>query len=154
MESRLACALGPALLAMGCASEPARSAQPTVLVPAASVEPSTDPEAPPRSGAPTPEPRRGPSSPDELARAETLFAEGRSLMQQGKYAEACERFALSMQLDAAVGTLLNLASCMERTGDTKRACIHFAQARDLAHEKGQTERERFAEARLGALGCP
>ncbi len=75
-------------------------------------------------------------------------------MEQGKYAEACEAFAESMRFDPALGTLLNLATCVERSGDTQRACSLFAQARDLAREKGSVEREKFVATRLSQLGCP
>lgn len=75
-------------------------------------------------------------------------------MDQGKYPEACQSFADSMSFDPALGTLLNLASCAERSGDTQRACALFAQARDLARDKGSVEREKFAAERLTQLGCP
>lgn len=75
-------------------------------------------------------------------------------MEQGKYAEACEAFAESMRFDPALGTLLNLATCVERSGDAPRACSLFAQARDLAREKGSVEREKFVATRLSQLGCP
>lgn len=75
-------------------------------------------------------------------------------MGQGKYAEACEAFAESMRFDPALGTLLNLATCAERSGDAPRACSLFAQARDMARDNGSADREKFAATRLSQLGCP
>src|SRR5262245_39899208 len=48
--------------------------------------------------------------------AEQLFVEGRTLMKQGEYAQACEKFKASYALDlTAYGTLYNLALCHEQT---------------------------------------
>ncbi|MCL4752247.1 MAG: hypothetical protein KJ015_18950 [Myxococcales bacterium] len=148
-QSRLASAFVLALLGLACASDPARSAPSTVVLPEVSPDPSPSPETPPRRQA-----QPAPASPSDAARAEELFRHGRTLMEQGKYAEACEAFAESMRFDPALGTLLNLATCVERSGDTQRACSLFAQARDMAHEKGSVEREKFVATRLSQLGCP
>jgi hypothetical protein len=75
-------------------------------------------------------------------------------MQKGDFAEACQRFADSMELDPALGTLLNMASCAERSGNNGRACEWFAAARDMARDKAQPDRGQFAESRLKALSCP
>ena len=48
------------------------------------------------------------------AEADTLFDQGRSLMEAGKIAEACAAFDASQKLSPAVSTLLNLARCREQ----------------------------------------
>src|SRR5262249_39232692 len=56
------------------------------------------------------------SSSDARVAAEGLFDAGRKLMADGRFAEACEKFRKSEELDPAGGTLLNLGGCYERTG--------------------------------------
>jgi len=53
-----------------------------------------------------------------------LFQKGVELMAIGKSAEACEKFDSSHQLDPALGTMLRLADCYERTGKTASAYSH------------------------------
>lgn len=137
--------------AIACGSPPSEKGPATVVVPASSAEPSDEP-LPRSTAAPVASP--GSKSPEALAQAEASFAEGRRLMNAGKWAEACEHFAASLELDRAIGTLLNLANCEERTGDTRAACKHYAEARDIAQQKGSDAREQLAVQRLGALGCP
>lgn len=48
------------------------------------------------------------------AEAEQLFREGRALMKEGKYAEACTAFEASQRADPSNGTLANLADCREK----------------------------------------
>lgn len=85
------------------------------------------------------------------AAADALFAEGRALVTQGKYAEACEKFAESERFEAAVGTSLNLGECHERLGRTASAYGAFGEAKRLAALRGDTEREAHAKERREAL---
>lgn len=82
---------------------------------------------------------------DSRTRAEVLFQEGRRLMDAGKTTEACARFAESHALDAAAGTLLNLAVCHERAGLLDRAWLEASEVAELARKDGNAERLRFAE---------
>ena len=75
-------------------------------------------------------------------------------MSQSRHSEACPLYFESMNLDPALGTLLNLANCSEVSGDKARACRLFSMAATWANEKHQAERARFAESRAKSLGCP
>jgi hypothetical protein len=83
--------------------------------------------------------------------AETLFDEGRRLMQAGSYAEACSKFEASQRLDPGVGTLLNLADCLERSGRTASAWSRFRETAAAAVAANQREREMVARRRVEAL---
>ncbi|UQA62896.1 hypothetical protein [Polyangium aurulentum] len=85
------------------------------------------------------------------AAAEALFDEGKTLMAEGRFAEACPKFAESQSLDAGVGTLLNLADCLEKVGRTASAWAEFRAAASAARAKGQDEREQIARARAKDL---
>src|SRR6186713_2867899 len=87
---------------------------------------------------------------DKVA-AESLFADGRRLLAQGKFAEACPKFAESQRLDPAIGTLLNLADCYEKVGRTASAWAAFREAAALSHHGGDAKREAVAKERAAAL---
>lgn len=88
---------------------------------------------------------------EEEDRAELLFREGRALVQQGKTAEACPKFAASQQLDPAVGTLMNLALCYEQIGKTASAWRAYASVVTEATHSGQTARAEAAQERYRNL---
>jgi hypothetical protein len=90
-----------------------------------------------------------PATDAEKARA--LFREGRALADDGKFEEACSKFEESRKLDNGIGTLFNLADCLEHTGHFKKAMAVFLRVADAAHEKGQTDREQVARERARAL---
>lgn len=83
-------------------------------------------------------------------RADELFAEGRKLVLEGKYAEACPKFDEAYRLRPGVGTLLNLADCHERHGKTASALRVFEEALALA-EQSKDDRSALAQARISAL---
>jgi len=87
----------------------------------------------------------------DTAAAEAAFAEARTLMRQGKYAEACPRLEASFTLDPALGTLMNLSDCFERTGRTASAWVRYREAAAMAVQQGHREREAIARERIAAL---
>jgi hypothetical protein len=87
---------------------------------------------------------------DESA-AERLFREGRALMLEGRYSEACPKIAQSHELEPHVGTLLNLAACHEKTGKIATAWVQYQQALTAAQAEGQPERARLARERIDAI---
>src|SRR5258708_29728493 len=85
------------------------------------------------------------------ATAQVLFDVGRQLMARGEFVHACSRFEESERLDTAVGTLLNLADCYEKTNRLARAWSTFLEAASAAREAGQPEREQAAKERAPEL---
>lgn len=85
------------------------------------------------------------------AAAEALFQEGKALFDQGKYEEACAKFAASQELDGGFGTLMNLGECFERRGMTASAWATFKEAAGLARNSNQTDRETAARDRATRL---
>lgn len=90
-------------------------------------------------------------SPSDLATAESLFTEGRKLMEEKKYDEACPKLEESYRIDEAQGTLLNLAVCHEEQGKIATAWGEFKVAYSLARKSNQTERIAFAKEHIDAL---
>jgi hypothetical protein len=87
----------------------------------------------------------------EQAAAEALFQDARQLMKNGKYAEACPKLVDSNRLDTAVGTLLYLGECYEKSGKTASAWTAFLAAAESAHKAGQMDRARVASERADGL---
>jgi hypothetical protein len=83
--------------------------------------------------------------------AEALFTAGRRLLAQGKYPEACSKFEESQRLDPAIGTLLNLGDCYEKSGKTASAWVKFREATEVAHRAGDSRREKTASQRVSVL---
>jgi len=82
--------------------------------------------------------------------AEKLFQDGRNFMNEGKLAEACDAFRRSNELEARVGTLLNLANCEEKRGRLATAWSAFVEARALA-KRSNDDRATEADKRASAL---
>ncbi len=83
--------------------------------------------------------------------AERAFSEGLSLMDAGRYVEACAKLETSEALAPASGTLLNLADCYEHLGRIGSAWQAFERAAERALASGKLERERVARARAALL---
>lgn len=85
------------------------------------------------------------------AAAEALFSQARSLMEAGKYAEACPKLAESQRLDPGTGTLLNLADCYEKANLRASAWTTWIEAGRSARAAGQTEREELSKKKVAEL---
>lgn len=83
--------------------------------------------------------------------AEALFHEGRQLVRTGQIAAGCDKLAASQRLDAALGTLLNLADCHERLGRLATAWAEYREAVAWARRDRDEPREKLASRRAAAL---
>jgi hypothetical protein len=94
------------------------------------------------------DPAAAPSTetPPVTSRADALFNEGKQLMEQGKFVEACDKLAESDALDPAIGTLGLLATCHEQQGRIATAWREYTQtaarADAVADDRGAFARER------------
>jgi|SRR6478736_582358 len=87
----------------------------------------------------------------QKAAAESLFDDALKAMKSGHFAEACPKLEESERIDPAIGTLLYLAECYEKTGRTASAWATFREAASAAQAQGETERTRVAAARADRL---
>ncbi|HEY8040905.1 MAG TPA: hypothetical protein VIF15_13965 [Polyangiaceae bacterium] len=85
------------------------------------------------------------------AAATALFDDGRKLMDQKRYAEACPKLAESERLAPSGGTLINLAECYEHTGQTASAWVSWKDAAARANAAGKADVEKRALGRAAAL---
>jgi tetratricopeptide (TPR) repeat protein len=88
---------------------------------------------------------------DPPSEADTLFEDGRRLMEQGSLEEACATLEKSLQLAPRLGTMLNLGGCLERRGQLARAIALYERAASLARQLGRSDREAAAREFAAAL---
>jgi serine/threonine-protein kinase len=88
---------------------------------------------------------------EEKIGAEALFDEGKKLLSEGQLAPACEKLEASQRIDPAVGTLLYLAECYEKSGRTASAWATFREASSAARASGQADRARIGQERATRL---
>jgi hypothetical protein len=87
----------------------------------------------------------------DVATAQVLFDDARSLMKTGDYTAACPKLEESERLATAVGTEFNLADCYEHAGRLASAWARFLQVASTTKALGQTEREQVARERARLL---
>lgn len=92
-----------------------------------------------------------PQGSERAATAEALFRQGKALMDEGSYESACPKLEASHRMDPAVGTLLNLAICLEKTNKTASAWANYLRAAGMARVRGQVDREQYAREQAAAL---
>jgi hypothetical protein len=83
--------------------------------------------------------------------AQSLFEQGRRLMQSGDYTGACTKFEESQKLDPGGGTLLNLGLCHEKQGKLGSAWADFKEALSSARRDGREDRAAVAQEHIAAL---
>jgi hypothetical protein len=90
----------------------------------------------------------------ELAnQADETFLEGRALLKDKRYAEACPKFQQSQAQDPASGTLLALAYCQELSGQLATSWSSYLAAAQLAEHEGHADRQAAATERARALAA-
>jgi hypothetical protein len=79
------------------------------------------------------------------AQAQSLFDDGRKLLDAGKIPEACAAFESSEKLDPAVTTLLNLAECRELNHQLATAWGLFSDAGRMSRDAKDAKSQKFAK---------
>ncbi len=92
-----------------------------------------------------------PSKTDNRARAQQLFDSALADAEKGDFASACPKFLASQEADPKTSTLLNLANCYEKNGQTASAWGAFREAETLARKAARGDWETAARARAEAL---
>jgi hypothetical protein len=92
-----------------------------------------------------------PALAQDKAAAEALFQEGKKLLGEGKFDQACPKLAASQKQDPSPGTLLNLGKCHEGQGKTASAWAEYKEAATMARTMGRTEQETAANERAAAI---
>ncbi len=94
------------------------------------------------------------AKPAASAQAEALFDDGKALMTQKKFAEACDKFESSQKLDPAITTLLNLGDCREKNGQLTTAWGLFTEVeRQTRGDKGEAKLASVAHVRAQKLAA-
>ena len=87
----------------------------------------------------------------QVLASRALFEEGRRLLAEGRYAEACVKLEESQSLRSGIGTQFNLAECHEKLGHTASAWSLYLRVASETKALGQAEREQVARTRAAAL---
>ena len=90
-------------------------------------------------------------SAQDKAAAETLFNDALKALGEGRFGDACPKFAESQRLDPAIGTALYLGECYEKSGKVASAWAMFREAQDLANKRNDPKRAAIAKDRADKL---
>lgn len=80
---------------------------------------------------------------DDKSKADSLFKQGKKLMGEKKYSEACEAFEKSQALDPGIGTQLNIAKCFEDWGKLSRALKAYRAAEKMANDAHDSRADKI-----------
>jgi hypothetical protein len=94
---------------------------------------------------------RAEPSPTDRSLAQSLFEQGKELMDSGSFEQACPKLEESQRLDPGGGTLLNLALCHEQLGKVASAWTDFKAALSDAKRDGRQDRVLAAEEHIALL---
>ncbi|HEX7666021.1 MAG TPA: PEGA domain-containing protein [Polyangiaceae bacterium] len=103
--------------------------------------------------APPDAPASAPTAPSttQQAVAQTLFDQARKAMADGKFQEACVKFADSNRLAPGTGTLLNLATCHVKIGKLATAWVEMNNAADSDRRLGNVQRLAWIRQQIDDL---
>ncbi|MEO8797136.1 MAG: hypothetical protein ABI551_04560, partial [Polyangiaceae bacterium] len=125
---------------------------PAFAQPAAPSSPSPPPSAPSAPVEGPPSSSSGASTTTQQAVAQTLFDQARKAMADGRYQEACVKFADSNRLSPGTGTLLNLATCHVKIGKLATAWVEMNNAADSDRRLGNVQRLAWIRQQIDELG--
>jgi hypothetical protein len=69
-------------------------------------------------------------------RAQSLFDEGKALLDAENFSAACPKLAESKELAPGIGVTLYLANCEDNVGKRASALLHYREAETMAHARG------------------
>jgi hypothetical protein len=82
---------------------------------------------------------------DDKNKADKLFKEGKKLLDQKRYSDACAAFEQSAQLDPGIGVQLNIGLCYEEWGKLALAWRAFTKAEQMASDSKDSRLARIHE---------
>jgi tetratricopeptide (TPR) repeat protein len=80
---------------------------------------------------------------DNKAKADQLFKDGKRLMDEKRYSEACDAFEESYKLDPGIGAELNIAKCYQDWGKIGHAYTSYQLALKMAKEKSDSRADKI-----------